>query len=93
LKIACNELAKPIAFIINDSIRNGIVPDILEISRITPIFKAGEKNNPSNYRPIPILPSINKILEIIIYEQLLLYLDKHNILNKFQFVFRKIHSN
>ena len=92
IKIASEELAEPMTYIINNSINKGTVPDLLKISCITPIFKNGNKTDPANYRPISILPSFNKILERVIYDQLITFLDDHKILNNFQFGFRKKHS-
>lgn len=92
IKIASDVLTEPVTYIINESIKKGVVPDAFKISCITPIFKSGDKTDPSNYRPISILPSLNKILERIIYDQILNYLDQHKILNNNQFGFRKNHS-
>jgi len=92
IKIASNGLAEPIAFIVNGSIIHGIVPDLFKVSCITPIFKHGDTTNPSCYRPISILPSFNKILERIVYDQIISFLDHHKILTNYQFGFRKNHS-
>ena len=45
------------------SFESVIFPEHLKIARITPIFKNGYKNNPSNYRPISSLPYVRKIFE------------------------------
>ncbi|EDO26803.1 predicted protein, partial [Nematostella vectensis] len=44
-----------------------------------------------NYRQIAILFSFKKILEKLVYDQLIFYLEKHNILFQYQFGFRKGH--
>jgi hypothetical protein len=46
----------------------------------------------TNYRPVTLVPTFSKVLENVIVNQLTAFLDKHNILNKFQFGFRKKHS-
>ena len=46
----------------------------------------------SNYRPISLLPSISKIFEKVILEQLATYLDRNNLIHKHQYGFRKNHS-
>ena len=46
----------------------------------------------SNYRPISLLFIFFKILERLMYDRLLEFLNKHKILNKFQFGFRNMHS-
>ena len=61
----------------------GIVPDILKVARITPIA------DPTNFRPISTLSAFTKILEKLVYKQLILYIEKYEILCQFQFGFRK----
>ena len=62
------------------------------ITLITPINKDGDRNDPSNCRPISILPAMSKILEQLIHSQLYQHIDQHNILSEAQFRFRKRHS-
>lgn len=75
--------------IINATIDEGIFPDCLKLSIVKPIYKKGEKNNASNYRPITLVSVFSKVIEKIIGEQIICFLDKHNILNNFQYGFRK----
>ena len=49
--------------IINISISNGQFPDILKMTNLKPIHKSGPKTDPSNYRPISILPVVSKLTE------------------------------
>jgi retron-type reverse transcriptase len=70
----------------------GFVPDLFKISRITPIYKSGVLTDPNNYRPISILSPFSKTLERIVYDQLLHFLEKNNILFEHQFGFRKGYS-
>ena len=70
----------------------GIVPNKLKIARVTPIHKAGENTDVSNYRPISVLPCFSKILERIMYNRLFDYLNKHNMLYNRQFGFQKANS-
>ena len=62
--------------IYDESFNTGVVPDILKISGITPIYKSGTVTNPNNYP---------KILERIVYNQLESYLVKNNIFFEYQF--------
>ena len=55
-------------------IHTGTYPLQLKITKVTPIFKANDKEHFSNYRPISLLPSISKIFESVIYQQLIKYL-------------------
>ena len=66
----------------------GSFPDRLKLSEVKPIFKKGEKNDPSNYRPISIPTSFSKIFEKIIYNRLYKHINKNEILAKEQFGFQ-----
>ena len=92
IKLASHELSKPFSYIYSQSIIQGIVPNVLKVSRVTPIFKSGDATDPTNYRPIAVLSPFSKILEKIVNNQRVSFIDKHNILFKYQFGFRKDHS-
>ena len=57
-----------------------------------PLFKKGSKTNPSNYRPISLLPLISKIIEKLIHEQLSSFLSNNELLYNYQSGFWKNHS-
>ena len=63
LKAIINDIAPVPSHIFNRSLATGIVPSLLKIAKITPIFKSGDNQIFNNYRPISILPSISKILQ------------------------------
>ena len=71
----------------NNLIDNGIFPDSLKFANITPVFKKDSRTEKTNYRPVSILPSLSKIYERLIYNQLSKFFE--NILSKFQCGFRK----
>ena len=74
------------------SLLNGVFPSELKIARVIPLFKSGESNKFSNYRPVSVLPLFSKILERLMYSRLLSFINKHNILYAYQFGFRMQHS-
>ena len=71
---------------------SGRFPDACKIAKLKRLFKRGSKMDSKNYRPISLLPLMPKVLERIKHEQSMEFLDKHNILYKFQSGFRKNHS-
>ena len=85
-------IAEILSEIINSSFKLGIFPDDLKIAKVVPIFKNGDKSQVSNYRPISILPIFSKIFEKAMFDRLLKYLDKYNILTTSQYGFRPNHS-
>ena len=82
-------LIKPITHIANLSLYTGIVPNSCKMAKVTAIFKAGDKGDPGNYRPISILPLLCKILEKCVYSQLLQHIDENKILTEKQYGFRQ----
>ena len=67
----------------------GIVPDQLKISPVVPLFKAGDRSNFSNYRPVSVLPAFSKLFGRAFYNRLS---NELNILCKDQNGFRKGYS-
>ena len=91
IKKLATELSVPLTLIFNMSIKDGTVPDQLKIARVIQIHKES-KNNFSNYRPISILPGFSKILERLVFNRCISFLNKYNILFENQFGFRPKHS-
>ena len=92
VKKVCNEIVKPLTNIFNLSISTGIVPDKLKIAKVIPIYKKQDKEVFSNYRPVSLLPCFSKILERLVFDRCLDYINNNTILNDKQFGFRPKHS-
>ena len=67
----------PLKHILDLCISHMVVPDRWKESRITPLFKKGDKSVGENYRGISILPAASKILEIILYNRILSIFSKN----------------
>jgi hypothetical protein len=91
-KSSIGSIADILSDIINCSFITGVVPPALKVAKITPIFKQGDKQEMSNYRPISILPYFGKILEKAMCQRLNDYINKMNILYPLQHGFRPGHS-
>ena len=50
------------------SFEKSIFPDNLKIAKVTPVFKAGDNTELSDYRPISALLFVFEILELVIYD-------------------------
>ena len=85
-------ISNPLASIFNDCLFNGTFPTKFKIARVTPIHRKGKQNDVNNYRRISVLPIFSKLLEKCIYKRIIYFLDKHNILIKHKFGFRRGHS-
>ena len=92
LKLCSPYISNSICDIINQVLETGIFPDDWKKAKVHPIFKSDERNIPSNYRPISILPAISKIIERVMHTQLLEYFQAGNLLIDSQSGFRPNHS-
>ena len=92
IKESINFIIRPLVSILNLSITTGAVPDDMKIARVIPLYKSGAHNVFTNYRPISILSAFSKILEKIMFNRLLEFLNRHQILSDNQYGFRKKHS-
>ena len=92
IKLTINEIAEPLAHIINMSLTSGIVPTNMKIAKVIPIYKASDPTSIKNYRPVSLLPAFSKILEKIMYTKVVKFLNSKNIFYKHQYGFREKHS-
>ena len=87
-KIAHN-IAIPLAHAINLSLERGIFPDVLKPSKVIPLFKAGDTDDVSNFRPLTLSSNIAKIYEKVYFNALNDFLAKNDIIAKEQLGFQK----
>jgi len=85
-------VAEPLACVNNSSFELGIVPDLLKVEKVCPIFSAGSTKEFINYRHISILPSFSTNYEKLVYKRLSNYTNKLHILSPHQYGFRGQHS-
>ena len=67
-------------------------PDSWKHSLVHPIFKSGNPDIVSNYRPISIVPTIAKVVERVVQRQLAAYMSDNHLLSSSQHGFRSHHS-
>ena len=88
-KLSCNIIYKPLTYICNLLFSEATVPRALKVSKVIPVFKKRSRCIPDNYRPINLMIVFNKILEKLMVKRLLDFLDRNDVLPKYQFGFRK----
>lgn len=76
LKQLADELAKPLAKIFDKSYNSGEVPEDWRRANITPIYKKGARNEAGNYRPVSLTSIVCKVLEGIIKEEVMKFLEQ-----------------
>lgn len=70
LRNCAEVLAEPLRIIFQESMNAGIFPERWKTSQITPIFKAGAKSDVNNYRGVSVIPTLSKVYEKSLYNQL-----------------------
>ena len=85
-------LAEPITHICNLSFETGVFPEMMKVSKVVPLYKSGDKNVFTNYRPVALLPQFSKVLEKLFNNRLEKFLNKNQILSDTQYGFRENRS-
>ena len=92
LKAGAPVLSIYLSKIFNCSLATGYVPKCWKIKRVSPVHKGDVKTDPSNFRPISILPIPMKIFEKIVHDQVSTFIKENTFLNDRQSGFRKLFS-
>ena len=86
-------MLKVFTVLINNTISMGMFPAIFKEGEMTLIEKEGKSNkDPMNYRPITLLEVPGKVIERIISDRLIKYVEENHKFNYMQFGFRNGHS-
>ena len=78
--------------VINSSLVTGNVPTEWKRALITPIPKSKKTSGPADTRPITILPPPMKVVEKVVQNQLVEYLEANHLLSDSQHGYRRNHS-
>ena len=92
LKETADVIAPFLQTLFQSSLDSGVIPDDWRSANITPIFKQGDRQQPSNYRPISLTSIVSKLFEQIINSNIMKHLETNNILTDHQYGFRHSRS-
>ena len=88
LKDSGHTIVPSLTSLFNLSLQTETFPSVWKNARVIPLYKKGDKQDPSNYRPISVLPTVNKSLENAVHTQFYGYLTENNLTSSKQFGFR-----
>jgi len=71
LKLCAAEIVPILTVVFVQSLSSGQIPKDRFTANITPVFKKGDRGDPSNYRPISLTSVCYKILEHIIHRYIM----------------------
>ena len=92
LKLSITHIAKPLTNIVNSSFMDKIFPSRWKMALVKPLPKINIPMEPSDFRPISLLPAISKIMEKIAAKQMVDYLKRKNLLDTHQSAYKHNHS-
>ena len=93
LKLFKNDISCQLANIFNMSFTSGVFPSALKIAKVVPVHKKDSKLDFSNYRPIPLLSNLDKILEKIMYTRIFKFFNNNKHFYSLKFGFRQNYSH
>ena len=72
------EISTSLSEIFNQSFKTGEFPQALKYVKVVPIYKnKGSPFDTGNYRPIPLLSNVDKILEKLVHKRMMKFLEKN----------------
>ena len=80
------------SFLFQASLDQGVVPPDWKTANVVPLFKKGDKSKAENYRPISLTSITCKVLEHVVFSNIMSHFDKFKILDDAQHGFRKNRS-
>ena len=92
LKLNTPYIISLLTYICNAVLNTSTFPDRLKYAIIKPIFKKGDDQDITNYRPISLLTSFSKVIEKLIYARLFDHITTNSILVNEQYGFRTQYS-
>ena len=78
--------------IFQHSMDEGDIPTDWKCANVTPIFKKGDRSQSGNYRPVSLTSVVCKMMESIIKDTMVEFLDRHSLIKDSQHGFRKSRS-
>jgi hypothetical protein len=78
------QISKPLCMLFNKSLHHNIFPTDWKLANAIPLFTTGNKSCPSNYRPVPLLSCVSKLLDKIVFKHIFNHAKGNTLLCKFQ---------
>ena len=76
-------IAPALAHIINLSMKTGIYPKSWKWAKVVPLLKSSSSDAtmPKSYRPVALLPVLSKVMEKVVFSQLVKYLEENDLIH------------
>ena len=92
IKLIINDMLPALTHVINLSLTTLVFPHSWKLAKIIPLLKKGDPLDPKNYRPVALLPIFSKILERVVFQQVVGYVEGNGLLHPSHHGSRAKHS-
>ena len=92
IKLIKSEILPALTHIVNLSLSSNEFPSAWKKSKIIPLHKKGDTLNPKNYRPVAIIPIFSKILERMVFNQMVEYISTNQLIHPNHHAYRSGHN-
>ena len=93
MKMLTKVYIKPLTYLINISIKQGISPKYHKLAKVILIYKPDDKQLIPYYRPISVISYYSKVFAKKLYIHVIYFLEHINILYDLQFLIQKAPRN
>ena len=81
IKLVAQDILAPLTHIINISMAKSTFPSLWKHAKVVHLLKKGDPLIAKNYRPVALVPIFSKILERVVFNQLVGYLDSNSLIH------------
>ena len=92
LKLIIKDILPAFTHVINLSLTSLTFPNLWKIAKVIPLLKKGDPLDPKNYRPVALLSILSKVLERIIFKQVVEYMEGNGLIHPSHHGSRAKHS-
>ena len=92
IKLVKADILPALTHIINLSITTKTFPASWKRSKVIPLHKKEDLLNPKNYRPVAIIPIFSKVLERVIFNQMVAYITDNSLIHPNHHAYRAGHN-
>ena len=92
IKLIVDDILPAVTHIVNLSIQQSVFPSLYKVAKIIPLLKKGDPLEAKNYRPVAILCILSKVIERIVFLQIVDYMNCNEFFHPNHHGFRAGHS-
>ena len=92
IKLIISDVLPALTHVVNLSLSTLVFPSTWKQAKVIPLLKKGDPLDPSNYRPVALLSILSKIMERVVFKQVVVYMENNQLLHPSHHGSRANHS-